>query len=47
MPVTTKGRKIVEKRTGKVVGRGKTAASAKASARIRNQKWREKKEKKR
>ena len=42
MPVTTRGKKIVEKKTGKVVGTGKTTASAKASARIRNQKHREK-----
>ena len=36
MPVTTRGRKIVEKRTGKVVATGKSTASAKASARVRN-----------
>lgn len=42
MPVTTRGKKIVEKSTGKVVGKGKIVASAKASARIRNMKWREK-----
>lgn len=36
MPVTTKGKKIIEKATGRVVGTGKSVASAKASARARN-----------
>jgi hypothetical protein len=36
MPVRTSGRKIIEKSTGRVVARGKTAASAKSSARVRN-----------
>ena len=36
MPVTTRGKAIVEKATGKVVAHGKTKKSAKAAARIRN-----------
>ena len=36
MPVKAVGRKIVEKATGRVVAHGKTAASAKSSARARN-----------
>lgn len=36
MPVKAVGRKIIEKATGRVVGIGKTAASAKSSARARN-----------
>ncbi len=42
MPVVARGRKIVEVGSGRVVGRAKSAAKAKASARIRNQKHREK-----
>lgn len=44
MPVTTEGRQIIEKATGKVKGTAKSAAHAKASARIRNKAYREKKE---
>ena len=36
MPVKAKGKSIVEKRTGKVVGRSKSAAMAKKAARARN-----------
>jgi hypothetical protein len=47
MPVKAVGRRIIEVRTGKVVGTAKTPAKAKASARIRNQAHREKRGKKR
>ena len=43
MPVTTRGKKIIEKSTGKVKGTAKSAAKAKASARIRNAYHRKKK----
>lgn len=36
MPVISKGNKIVEKKTGKVVGQSKNAAKAKRAARVRN-----------
>jgi hypothetical protein len=36
MPVTTRGKKIVEKATGKVVGTSKSPAMAKKAARVRN-----------
>ena len=36
MPVIVKGKQIIEKATGKVVGTGKTAASAQKSAGLRN-----------
>lgn len=36
MPVKARGREIVEKRTGKVVGRSKDAATAKRAATARN-----------
>lgn len=36
MPVTRKGKKIVEKATGKVVGKSKTATMAKKAAQARN-----------
>ena len=36
MPVVARGKKIVEKSTGKVVGHAKTEADAKKSARARN-----------
>ncbi len=42
MTFITKGKAIIKKETGKVVGRGKTVASAKASARIRNAKSKDK-----
>ena len=35
MPWVTKGKEIIKEDTGKVVGHGKTAASAKASVRAR------------
>lgn len=36
MPVIARGKEIVEKDTGKVVGKSKTVAGAKAAARVRN-----------
>ncbi len=36
MPVVAKGKNIVEKSTGRVVAHGKTKASAKKAARMRN-----------
>ena len=36
MPVIARGKKIIEKETGKVVGMSKTAGKAKAAANIRN-----------
>lgn len=42
MPVKTRGKKVIEARTGKVVATGRTEASARASARIRNEAWRKK-----
>ena len=36
MPVTTRGKKIVEKATGKVVGNASSKRNAKISASIRN-----------
>jgi hypothetical protein len=42
MPVTTKGKKIIEKKTGKVVGTATSAKNAKVSASIRNQAHRRK-----
>lgn len=36
MPVTRRGKSVVEKSTGKVVSRSKTVAKAKSSARVRN-----------
>lgn len=36
MPVVAKGKKIVEKATGKVVGHSTSAAKAKSAARARN-----------
>jgi len=36
MPVIAKGKQIVEKRTGKVVGHSKDAATAKRAATARN-----------
>ena len=36
MPVVAKGRKIIEKNTGKVVGTASSAENAKRSARARN-----------
>jgi len=36
MPVVARGKKIVEKRTGKVVGRSTSKAKAKSAARARN-----------
>jgi len=43
MTFITSGKRIIKKETGKVVGVGKTVASAKASARIRNAKSKDKK----
>lgn len=42
MPVKVRGKRIVEVSTGRVVGRGKTAASAKKAAAIRNREHRKK-----
>lgn len=36
MPVTRRGKTVVEKATGKVVSRSKTVRKAKSAARIRN-----------
>lgn len=36
MPVTSKGKNIIEKATGKVVGHSKSPAMAKKAARVRN-----------
>jgi hypothetical protein len=46
-PVKAVGKRIIEVRTGKVVGTAKSPSKAKASARIRNQAHREKKARKR
>ncbi|MEE1550234.1 MAG: hypothetical protein V1244_01265 [Nitrospinaceae bacterium] len=43
MTFITSGKVIIKKETGKAVGRGKTKASAKASARIRNVKSKDRK----
>jgi hypothetical protein len=47
MPVKTRGRKIVERRSGKVVGTAKSPAKARASAAIRNRAYHQKHGKKR
>lgn len=36
MPVTTRGKAIIEKSTGRTVAHGKTKASAKKAAHVRN-----------
>lgn len=36
MPVEAKGKKIIEKKTGHVVGHSKSEAMAKSAARVRN-----------
>jgi len=36
MPVEARGKKIIEKATGKVVGHSKSEAMAKSAARVRN-----------
>lgn len=36
MPVEARGREIVEKATGKVIGKSKSAEMAKRAARVRN-----------
>jgi len=36
MPVRAEGNKIIEKKTGKVVGRAKTPEAAKRAARVKN-----------
>lgn len=43
MTFVTRGKQIIKKETGEVVGRGKTVAKTKASARIRNAKSKDKK----